>query len=481
MAVSKIWPLYQTIGKAVKYICNYEKTEDGTLIDSYKCTERFADYEFQDILSKARKVKKPRIGYHMMISFSPEDAIDGAKALELGREIIEKYTGGKYQYVMSVHMDQEHIHVHCILNSVSFQDYKKLQIQNKELNKLELITDHCCRENGLSVVENKSGVKGRGKYEYEKHNDGESWKDKLRDAIDKNILLSSNYEEFIERMQMEEGYEIKQGKYLSFRAPGQERFTRTKRLGENYSIESIHTRILNRENLVVQRIGQPEENFAEEQYITKNILPAERLSYEGSVKKIIDIDKNEKAKASAAYRKKLSMINIDTYAGMMSFVKKYHIIYKEDYDAAKSQLEKENTDFTDQIRKLYSELNSLEADARQYEKYLNNLEAHKLYTTTLDKDKKFDLSEANKNYQSAVYYFKRNEINIADVTPKHLQDKRNKIEKLREEIESLKIERAGVRNDIKQLDIIRQNNIKILGEELSRSTEEQSTKHSQMR
>lgn len=69
MAISKIWPLYQTIGKAVKYICNYEKTEDGTLITSYKCTERFADHEFHDIEAKARKVKKPRIGYAIIGKF----------------------------------------------------------------------------------------------------------------------------------------------------------------------------------------------------------------------------------------------------------------------------------------------------------------------------------------------------------------------------------------------------------------------------
>ena len=45
MAVSKIWPLYQTLDKAVKYICNYEKTADGTLIDTFRCTEKFADFE----------------------------------------------------------------------------------------------------------------------------------------------------------------------------------------------------------------------------------------------------------------------------------------------------------------------------------------------------------------------------------------------------------------------------------------------------
>ncbi|MDE7432500.1 MAG: relaxase/mobilization nuclease domain-containing protein, partial [Lachnospiraceae bacterium] len=120
MAVSKVLPLYQTLDKAIKYICNYDKTEDGTLISAYKCTERFADYEFRDVADKARKVKNARIGYHAMVSFSPEDNITPQKALELGKEIFNKYTNGNYQYVLSVHTDQDHIHVHCIFNSVNY-------------------------------------------------------------------------------------------------------------------------------------------------------------------------------------------------------------------------------------------------------------------------------------------------------------------------------------------------------------------------
>lgn len=185
MAVSKIWPLYQTLDKAVKYICNYEKTADGTLIDTFQCTEKFADYEFNDTAKKARKVKNSRIGYHTIISFSPDDVISPEDALKVGKQIIDKYTGGKHQYVLTVHTDQAHIHVHCIFNSVDYTDFKKLQIKDKDLDRLEKITDRICRENNLSVTEKKSGEKGRKKYEYDKHTAGESWKDKVKSAIDK--------------------------------------------------------------------------------------------------------------------------------------------------------------------------------------------------------------------------------------------------------------------------------------------------------
>lgn len=473
MAVSKIWPLYQTIGKAVKYICNYEKTEDGTLITSYKCTERFADHEFEDIATKARRIKKSRIGYHTMISFSPEDSIDPKKALELGKEIIDEYTSGKYQYVLSVHTDQDHIHVHCIMNSVDFKDYKKFHIEDQNLDRLEKITDKICRENNLSVIEEKSGIKGRGKHEYEEHLNGDSWKDIIREKIDKNILLSESFDDFIQRMQMEEGCEIKQGKYLSFRLPGQERFTRNRKLGEAYSVENIKERIQNKDQILEQKINQKfENNYEKEKKTEQNIYLGGNLSFDGNIKKIIDVDKNEKAQKYAAYRKKLSLININSYAGMMSFVRKYHIVYKEDFDKAKTELENKNNELTDEIRKMYSALNSLEADAKQFQKYLENQKAHHRYMSTSDKDVKFDLSEANKNYESSLIYFKRNDIKISKVTPKNLNQMKNEIELLKCKIEEKKEERKSLRSDIRQLDIIQKNNEKLF--EVDRKVSENS-------
>lgn len=466
MAVSKIWPIYQTLDKAIKYICNYDKTKDGTLIDTYRCTEKFADYEFQDIASMARKVKKSRIAYHSMISFSPEDDITPEKALELGRQIMDKYTDKDFQYVLCVHNDQKHIHIHCIFNSVNFFDHKKLQIKDKDLDRLEKITDQICRENNLSVIEEKSGIKGRGKYEYERHKENTSWKDKLRDSIDRNILLSDSYEEFIDRMQMEEGYKIKQGKYLSFTLEheGQKKSTRNRSLGDFYSIESIKDRIANKEKYVQSETHTLE--FPEEE----STLPEHNLNfiYEGNkIDKLIDVGRNAKAQEHAAYRKKLSMININTYAGMINFVKKYHLIYADDFEKVLKELETKNTSITKEIHKVYSELNQLESDVKQYEKYLTNKTAHARYSSTSDKNEKYHLSEANKKYESAVYYFKRNNISINDVTPANLKQKLKKIDELKKKIESLKKERKDTINDINQLSIIKENNQKILGNTFS--------------
>lgn len=185
------------------------------------------------------------------------------------------------------------------------------------------------------------------------------------------------------------------------------------------------------------------------------------------MKKIIDVESNVKAQKYSAYRKKLNMINIDTYAGMMNFVSKYHLIYKEDFDKAKAELEEKNNSLTAEIRKAYSELNELEADVKQFRKYFENKEIHQEYITTKDKDRKFELSDFNKKYESAIIYFKKNDIPLSKVTMKNLQQKIRRAEELEAHIESLKGERTNVKNDIKKLAIIRQNNSKIFGGELS--------------
>ncbi len=484
MAVSKIWPLYQTMDKAIRYICNYEKTEDGTLIDTYKCSEKFADYEFKDVAKKARQVKNARIGYHAMISFPPDENITPEKALEVGKKILSKYTKGKHQYVLTVHNDQTHIHVHCIFNSVNYEDHKKLQINDKDLNRLEKITDKVCRENNLSVIEEKSGVKGRKKYEYDKHRSGESWKDKVREAIDRNILLSSSYEEFIERMQMEEGYQIKQGKYLSFTLEheGQKKAVRNRSLGDFYSIDSIKDRIENKgkykKEAEISRGKNETANIENIVYPASEnnkdvILFKEPISFDGKVKKLIDVGKNEKAQAHQAYRKKLNMINISTYAGMINFIKKYHLIYAEDYEKAKNGLEMKYSQLTDSIRNTYSELNSLEADVKQFQKYFKNKSAHERYMSTSDTDEKYFLGEAHKMYESALYYFKKNDIDISKMTPENISKQMEKIEKLKQKIEDLKAERKLVKADIKQLTIIAENNQAILGDSFNNSREYQ--------
>ena len=106
---------------------------------------------------------------------------------------------------------------------------------------LRQLSDEICKEHGLSVIP-PSQNKGMDYKEYTEAKRGTSWKQKLKQTIDRLVITAKDYDDFLRLMQ-EAGYEIKTGKYISFRAEGQERFTRSKTIGENYTEERIKERI----------------------------------------------------------------------------------------------------------------------------------------------------------------------------------------------------------------------------------------------
>ena len=120
----------------------------------------------------------------------------------------------------------------------AYKSYKRIYYDMRE------VSDRLCKENGLSVIP-PSQNKGMSYKEYTEAKRGTSWKQKLKQTIDRLVITAKDYDDFLRLMQ-EAGYEIKTGKYISFRAKGQERFTRSKTIGENYTEERIKERIAGR-------------------------------------------------------------------------------------------------------------------------------------------------------------------------------------------------------------------------------------------
>ena len=127
------------------------------------------------------------------------------------------------------------------------KSYKKIYYDMRE------VSDRLCKENGLSVIP-PSQNKGMDYKEYTEAKRGTSWKQKLKQTIDRLVITAKDYDDFLRLMQ-EAGYEIKTGKYISFRAEGQERFTRSKTIGENYTEERIKERIQGRNPRKTQSKG----------------------------------------------------------------------------------------------------------------------------------------------------------------------------------------------------------------------------------
>lgn len=234
------------MSKAIAYILNPEKTDEKLLVSSYGCASETAarEFEWTRKLAEQKGMNPVRIiARHVIQSFEIGE-VTPELAHEIGKQFADEILGGKYEYVLTTHIDKDHVHNHLIFNAVDFVNYHAYKSYKRIYYDMREVSDRLCKENGLSVIP-PSQNKGMGYKEYTEAKRGTSWKQKLKQTIDRLVITAKDYDDFLRLMQ-EAGYEIKTGKYISFRAEAQERFTRSKTIGENYTEERIKERIAGR-------------------------------------------------------------------------------------------------------------------------------------------------------------------------------------------------------------------------------------------
>lgn len=458
MAITKIKPLKATVGKAIKYICNPDKTDEGILIDSFCCSPETAAMEFALTAEQGCRSKdKGNLAYHMVQSFKPGE-VSVEEAHEIGMEYARAVLGENYEYVVSTHIDRGHIHNHIIFNAVSYTNYGKYNDCNRSKRYRERCNDKICKAHNLSVIEKKSGVRGYGKYEYEQAQRGLSWKAKLQQAIDDNIQTSDSYEEFLNKMKAA-GYEIKEGEHLAFRAEGQQRFTRSKRIGEKYTEENIKKRILDKEFY-----HDDEIEFADgkQEYSYERKMKKERS---GKIYILIDIRNNLKAQQSSAYKNKLILENINRMIETIGYLERNN--FETNYDllnrwnATKENYENLKTE----IQGIEDEMHSLAEQikfGKNYWKYKRVYEQSKKETV----DSPF-WTEDNTNkvllFENAQKYMKRNGLKEKDFAIKKLIAKYNA---LRQERNTLHQRFNKEKELMKELDVVKDNIENIIGRKI---------------
>ena len=299
MAVTKIKPIKSTLSKALDYIENPDKTDGKMLISSFGCSYETADIEFGYTLSQALD-KGSNLAFHLIQSFAPGE-VDYQKAHEIGKQLADAVTKGQHEYVLTTHIDKGHVHNHIIFCAVNFVDHRKYNSNKRSYYGIRNMSDKLCRENGLSVVVPGKGSKGKSYAEYQAEKTGTSWKGKLKIAVDALIPQVSSFEELLQRLQAA-GYEIKPGKYVSCRAPGQERFTRLKTLGADYTEEAIRERIAGRRAKAAK-------------------APREQRG----VSLLIDIENSIKAAQSKGYEQWAKIHNLKQAAKTMNFLTEHKI------------------------------------------------------------------------------------------------------------------------------------------------------------
>lgn len=136
----------------INYVCNKEKTTDK-LISGKDCMPESCEYEFAEVKKTFGKTDG-RTYYHMIQSFSPDDRITPEQAHEVGMQMAELFEG--YQVLVVTHTNKAHIHNHLVINSVNFENGKKLTIFNQELERIKNYSNSICLKNGWDVTEAKT-------------------------------------------------------------------------------------------------------------------------------------------------------------------------------------------------------------------------------------------------------------------------------------------------------------------------------------
>lgn len=244
MAYIKIFGIKSTVKKAVDYITNPDKTDEQNLVSSYGCSPETADLEFAMTakLGKDNVMEKgDNLAWHMIISFKPGEITDPHIAHEIATKIADATLKGKHEYVLSTHVDKDHVHCHLIFNATNFVDYHKYVSNKRNYHKICKLSNRICREYGLEESM-PTGQKAKSYKENMEYKWGNSWKAKLKYIVDRAIWSSVSFDEFLMKM-TESGYEIRKGKYLAFCAPEQKHFTNVKTLGAYYAEDSILRRL----------------------------------------------------------------------------------------------------------------------------------------------------------------------------------------------------------------------------------------------
>lgn len=428
MAVTKIKPVKSTLSKALDYIENPEKTDGKMLISSFGCSYETADIEFGYTLSQALD-KGSNLAFHLIQSFAPGE-VDYEKAHEIGKQLADAVTKGQHEYVVTTHIDKGHIHNHVIFCAVNFVDHHKYNSNKRSYYGIRNMSDKLCRENGLSVVVPGKGSKGKSYAEYQAEKTGTSWKGKLKIAVDALIPQVSSFEELLTRLQAA-GYEIKPGKYVSCRAPGQERFTRLKTLGADYTEEAIRERIAGRRAKAAK-------------------APREQRD----VSLLIDIENSIKAAQSKGYEQWAKIHNLKQAAKTMNFLTEHKIEQYADLVSRIEEMSAESGQAADALKNAEKRLADMAVLIKNVSTYQKTKPVYDAYRKARNREKyRAGQEQAIILHEAAARSLKA--AGIAKLP--NLAALQSEYEALQAQKEALYADYGKLKKKVREYDIIKQN------------------------
>ncbi|AVQ95196.1 hypothetical protein DRA42_02435 [Ethanoligenens harbinense] len=368
----------RAISAHTNYAMNPAKTRGGALISAYECSPETVDVEFAfskkiytDLTGRTSSARKDVVAYQIRQSFKPGE-VAPETANEIGYKLAMEFTKGQHAFIVATHIDKAHAHNHIIFNSTTLDCTHKFNNYGYSIKAVQRISDQLCQKYGLSVVEHPA-AKGKHYAEWVAERKGTSWKALLRRTIDEALPDCKNFEMLLARMR-KQGYEIKRGKYISFRAVGQERFTRAKTLGANYTEQALCERLM-------EQVRQP--------------APQKLPQHVGAIQWLVDIQAKMQVGKGPGYEHWAKLFNLKEMARTMNFLSEHGISDMEQLQQRVAELQSSFSDGLEQMKVADRRLKENSALRKNYADYLKTKPVYDAYRKSKRPDAYRDAYEAD--------------------------------------------------------------------------------------
>ena len=350
MATTRLMPLHvgkgrdvsTAIADVIDYVENPEKTDYGRFIYGYECDTRTADAEFT--LSKrqyASLTGRSRgaddvIAYHLRQAFKPGE-VTPEEANEIGRELALKLTKGNHAFIVCTHVDKHHVHNHIIINSTALDCQRKFRNFWGSTWAIRRMNDKLCLEHGLSVVENPKPSRGHyGTWLGNKKQP--SFQEQIRMAVDGALAEKpKDFEGFLKKLEAA-GVEVnRERKYLRFRVPGQDKYTRCDTLKGDYTEQAIREQIAGTRTVKPRHASFPK--------------PASRVGL------LVDIEAAVRAGKGPGYERWAKVFNIKQLSQAVIWLKEHGDMDYGELQASAAETTERFNVLSSQIKELESRMN----------------------------------------------------------------------------------------------------------------------------
>ena len=249
------------MGAVMRYTMQDKKTEfEGQrLVTGINCQPESV---YADFMTTKRLYHKTDgvLFYHMVQSFPKDEAVDPRQAHEAARRLAEYFDG--CEVLICTHVDREHIHSHCVINSVNFETGKKLHMAKEQIQELMRRNDAICQEIGLPVFDAPTQqARGMSGAEYHTALKGQSWKLRIMNTIDECMKYAADKDAFVSLM-ASEGYAVRWEsgrKYITYTTPDGLKCRDNKLHEEKYCKEVMEHEFRIRAELVKRKLRRAAE------------------------------------------------------------------------------------------------------------------------------------------------------------------------------------------------------------------------------